>query len=58
MTYSQEDKQRLMKAVGLWLAGYVVVAGFLYYHSAIPLGPVLIAGAATLALTIFKARKP
>ena len=58
MTYSHDGKQRILKAVSLWGAGYAVVAGLLYYHSAVPLGPVLIAGVLTLALTVFRARKP
>ena len=58
MPYSTEDKQRMMKAIGLWAAGFVLVAGLLYYHSTVPLGPVLIAGAVTLLITVFKARKP
>ena len=58
MTQTPADKSRLLKALGLWLAAYVAAAGLLYFHSSVPLGPVLIAGAATLALTIYRARKP
>ena len=46
-----------MKALGFWLAGFAAVAGWLYYHTAVPLGPVLIAGLLTLIITIYKARK-
>jgi hypothetical protein len=58
MNFSAEQKQRLTKALGFWLAGFAVVAGFMYYHSSVPLGPVIIAGVVTLAFTIYQARKP
>ena len=58
MTYSPEARQKLKKSLSYWGAGYAVVAGFLYYHSYVPLGPVLIAGILTLALTIYRAQKP
>jgi hypothetical protein len=58
MTDLMDPKQKLMKALGFWLAGFAVVAGYMYYHSTVPLGPVLIAGILTLLFTIYKARKP
>jgi len=48
----------LKKALAYWGAGFTVVAGFLYYHSVIPLGPILIAGLVTLVITYLKYRKP
>ena len=48
----------MRKAVSLWACGFAVVAGFLYYHSAVPLGPLLIAGLLTLIITVVKAKKP
>jgi hypothetical protein len=53
MTLSIDQKTKLKKALGLWLAGYAVIAGYMFYHSAAPLGPILIAGLATLLITIW-----
>jgi hypothetical protein len=58
MTDSLDTKQRMMKALGFWGAGVAIVGGFMYYHSNVPLGPVLIAVFVTLLLTIWRARKP
>ena len=49
-----EKRTALLKALRYWAASFVFLAGFLYYKSSIPLGPLLIAGAATLLLTIGK----
>lgn len=38
---SPERKDALKVTLRRWLASVVIVVGFLYYHSAAPLGPVL-----------------
>jgi hypothetical protein len=57
-TLSIEQKAKLKKALGYWLAGFAVIAGFMYYHSTAPLGPILIAGVLTFAFTLYQGLKP
>jgi hypothetical protein len=48
---------RMARALSLWGAAFAVVAGFLYYHTAVPLGPVLVAGVLTLVWTVVRTLK-
>lgn len=52
---SPEKKKDVYKSLRYWTCSFAVVAGFLMYHSRVPLGPILYAGVLTLAITLFLA---
>ncbi|MBI3292349.1 MAG: hypothetical protein HYZ73_06020 [Elusimicrobia bacterium] len=54
---SPDRKQALVKGLSIWLACFALVAGFLYYHSAVPPGPVIIAGVLTFLFTLRRCLK-
>ena len=50
------ESSSLSRTLMLWLGSYVIVAIGLFCYARIPLGPLLIAGALTCALTLVKYR--
>ena len=49
-----DQKKNLLRALRFWAGSFILVAGFLYYHSPAPLGPILLAGLFTLTWTAIR----
>ncbi len=52
---TSEKKAELNKALRYWLASFALAAGFFYYKSSAPLGPILIAGFVTFLIIVGRA---
>lgn len=52
---NRKQSELLKNALRQWVICFIVVAGFLFYHSRAPLGPILIAGVITLGVFVARA---
>ena len=43
-------RQELLKTATRWFVCFLIIGGFMFYHSSAPLVPIIVAGLVTLAL--------